>query len=103
MKLADAELIEKLKKELEEYKRNLALKSVNDVIEHSYETAVKSEIVNYISSALISEKLNPMINNEKYPLDYLYGEYMKSDDANLWYEIENLFMVLKQKSHREAV
>jgi hypothetical protein len=95
MELTCDELTERLKKEFKEYKRSLVLKSADVVIEHSYETTIKEEIVNYISAKALPKVMQRKILNEDYPLHYLYNKYLKSDSANLFCEIENLFDELK--------
>lgn len=86
-----AELTERLVDELNEYKKKLLKLSAEEVLNKSYETALKDEIVCYISLNPIAKSILDKIEKEKCPLDYLYQKYMKSDSANLYCEIQNLF------------
>lgn len=47
--ILQGELVEKLEKEYEKYKKNLLLKSKEEILENSYETTVKEEIVDILS------------------------------------------------------
>lgn len=75
------ELLKKMNDEYEEYKLLLESCSPRKIIEKSYETTIKNEIIFAISessSDLDDEGIKLLCNMEK-PLDFLYSEWLNND------------------------
>lgn len=84
-----------LERELSDYKEGLSLLSINEVIDKSYETTIKEEIVVYVQTHSLLEGFIHKLRLKESPLEYLYNEYMKSDSANIFNEITNMFATLQ--------
>lgn len=85
-------LTQLLHKNFDEYKENL-LKQNNEIIfEKSYETAIKSEIIDYcdFDNILSGDILNNLLEMND-PLEFLYQEYLNSDNANIVNELVSVF------------
>lgn len=58
---------------------------------YAYEYCIKDEIINFFDGC--NEELNDYYNEllqKDNTLEYLYGEYMKDDSANIQYDIADL-------------
>lgn len=75
-----SKLLKKMEEEYAEYKLLLESCSPRKIIEKSYETAMKSEIIFAVSesSDLDEEGIKLLYDIEK-PLDYLYSEWIDND------------------------
>lgn len=94
-------LIEKLNKEFDDYEAYLFTLEKSEIFDHSYETAIKAEMVCLIeeNADKLSEKLTNRLLGCNNALKFLYDTYMNDDSANIINElitvIENLEFKIK--------
>ncbi len=94
-------LIEKLTKEFVDYTVHLFTLEKSEIFNHSYETAIKAEMVDLIeeSADKLSNKLINKLLKCGNTLDFLCDAYMEDDSANIINElvtvIENLDFKIK--------
>ena len=84
-------LIELLHSNFEKYKENLLLEDNEFIFDKSYETAIKYEIVNFCEFDLLNEKILNELMDMNNPLEFLYQEYLESDNVNIVNELNILF------------
>ena len=75
----------------QEYKENLLKNNQEYIFNHSYETAIKYEIVHYIDYTNLNEITINKLIHMKNPLEFLYQEYLKADNVNIVNELKILF------------
>lgn len=75
------ELYNKLAKEYLEYEDKLKQLSIQEIIEKSYETAIKQEMTYYFDSAsdYFNDEQIKVINKLEHPLDELYDDWLDND------------------------
>lgn len=94
-------LIDKLNKEFDDYEAHLFTLEKSEIFDHSYETAIKAEMVCLIeeNADKLSNKLINKLLECGNALEFLYDTYMKDDSANIINElvtvIENLEFKIK--------
>lgn len=94
-------LIDKLNKEFDDYEAHLFALEKSEIFDHSYETAIKAEMVCLIeeNADKLSNKLINKLLECGNALEFLYDTYMKDDSANIINElvtvIENLEFKIK--------
>ena len=94
-------LIEKLNKEFDDYEAYLFTLEKSEIFDHSYETAIKAEMVCLIeeNADKLSEKLTNRLLGCNNALKFLYDTYMNDDSVNIINElttvIENLEFKIK--------
>ncbi len=94
-------LIDKLNKEFDDYEAHLFTLEKSEIFDHSYETAIKAEMVCLIeeNADKLSEKLTNRLLGCNNALKFLYDTYMNDDSANIINElttvIENLEFKIK--------
>lgn len=84
-------LIELLHSNFEKYKENLLLNNNEIIFDKSYETAIKYEIANFCEFDLLNEKILNELMDMNNPLEFLYQEYLESDNVNIVNELNILF------------
>ncbi|MEG0670716.1 DUF3848 domain-containing protein [Clostridium sp.] len=62
------------------------------IIDSAYEITTKEDIVSIITSQDMEEETLKILSNEKYPLNYIYNLWMKSDESQ--YELVKEFIEL---------
>ena len=96
-------LIDKLNKEFDDYEAHLFTLEKSEIFDHSYETAIKAEIVCLIeeNADKLSEKLTDRLLGCNNALKFLYDTYMNDGSANIINElttaIENLEFKIKSQ------
>ena len=96
-------LIEKLNKEFDDYEAYLFTLEKSEIFDHSYETAIKAEMVCLIeeNADKLSEKLTNRLLGCNNALKFLYDTYMNDDSANIINElttvIDNLEFKIKSQ------
>ena len=84
-------LIKLLHSNFEKYRENLLLTDNKTIFDKSYETAIKYEIANFCEFDLLNEKILNELMDMNNPLDFLYQEYLESDNVNIVNELNILF------------
>lgn len=84
-------LIELLHSNFEKYRENLLLADNETIFDKSYETAIKYEIANFGDFDLLNKKILNELMNMNNPLEFLYQEYLESDNVNIINELNILF------------
>lgn len=84
-------LIKLLHSNFEKYRENLLLTDNETIFDKSYETAIKYEIANFCEFDLLNEKILNELMDMNNPLDFLYQEYLESDNVNIVNELNILF------------
>ena len=96
-------LINKLNKEFDNYEAYLFTFEKSEIFDHSYETAIKAEIICLIEENIdkLSDKLINRLLGCNNALKFLYDTYMDDDSANILNElatvIDNLEFKLKSQ------
>ena len=96
-------LIDKLNKEFDDYEAHLFTLEKSEIFDHSYETAIKTEMVCLIeeNADKLSEKLTNRLLGCNNALKFLYDTYMNDDSANIINElaavIDNLEFKIKSQ------
>ena len=94
-------LIEKLNREFDDYEAHLFTLEKSEIFNHSYETAIKAEMVCLIEENVnkLSDKLINRLLGCNNALKFLYDTYMDEDTANILNElamvIDNLEFKIK--------
>lgn len=92
----------KLRKELNEYEQETLTKEPKEIYMRSYRTAVLTEIFKYVQNrgflSVEEESLFTKLLEEPNASEYLYGEYIKTDVVDIYFEIERLFKYLGEKA-----
>ena len=84
-------LIKLLHSNFEKYRENLLLTDNETIFDKSYETAIKYEIANFCEFDLLNEKILNELMDMNNPLEFLYQEYLESDNVNIVNELNILF------------
>ena len=84
-------LIKLLHSNFEKYRENLLLTDNETIFNKSYETAIKYEIANFCEFDLLNEKILNELMDMNNPLEFLYQEYLESDNVNIVNELNILF------------
>ena len=84
-------LIKLLHSNFEKYRENLLLTDNKTIFDKSYETAIKYEIANFCEYDLLNEKILNELMDMNNPLEFLYQEYLESDNVNIVNELNILF------------
>lgn len=84
-------LIKLLHSNFEKYRENLLLTDNKTIFDKSYETAIKYEIANFCEFDLLNEKILNELMDMNNPLEFLYQEYLESDNVNIVNELNILF------------
>ena len=96
-------LIDKLNKEFDDYEAHLFTLEKSEIFDHSYETAIKAEMVCLIeeNADKLSEKMTNRLLGCNNALKFLYDTYMNDGSANIINElatvIENLEFKIKSQ------
>ncbi len=77
--ILQGELVEKLEKEYEKYKKNLLLKSKEEILENSYETTVKEEIVDILSYSNLDNREIKALLEDNDILTEFYQDWLDCD------------------------
>ena len=93
-------LIDKLNKEFDDYEAHLFTLEKSEIFDHSYETAIKAEIVCLIeeNADKLSEKLTNRLLGCNNTLKFLYDAYMNDDSANIINELTTVIENLEFKT-----
>lgn len=92
-------LIEKLNKEFDDYEAYLFTLEKNEIFDHSYETAIKAEMICLIeeNADKLSDKLINKLLECSNALEFLYNIYMDDDFANIINELTTVIYDLEFK------
>ena len=72
-------LYEKMHSEYDEYCSSLLELTPQEIMDHSYETAIKAEILSSIDCFERPQKETKALCKIKYPLDEIYQSWLKND------------------------
>ena len=72
-------LREKMQNEYDEYSTSLLKFTPQQIMDHSYETAIKLEVLSVIESSPLTQKEAKSLCKLKYPLDEIYHRWLKND------------------------
>ncbi|MEG2411523.1 MAG: DUF3848 domain-containing protein [Clostridium sp.] len=86
------ELKVKVEAEYNVFIEELREKEAKVIIDSAYEIITKEDIVSIITNQDIEEETLKILSNEKYPLNYIYNLWMKSDESQ--YELVKEFIEL---------
>ena len=92
-------LIDKLNREFDDYEAHLFTLEKSEIFDHSYETAIKAEMVCLIeeNADKLSEKLTNRLLRCNNALKFLYDTYMDDDSANIINELVTVIDNLEYK------
>ena len=99
-------LIEKLDKELQEYKGYLRQKSPNEIIESAYQLTVKTLIIGEISEKNLDYYELKALIKQKDLLAEFYEDWRNSDGRlgeNISYEMDNSIKIIVDRAVAEKV
>ena len=99
-------LIEKLDKELQEYKGYLRQKSPNEIIESAYQLTVKTLIIGEISEKNLDYYELKALVKQKDLLAEFYEDWRNSDGRlgeNISYEMDNSIKIIVDRALTEKV
>lgn len=99
-------LIEKLDKELQEYKGYLRQKSPNEIIESAYQLTVKTLIIGEISEKNLDYYELKALIKQKDLLAEFYEDWRNSDGRlgeNISYEMDNSIKIIVDRALTEKV
>ena len=99
-------LIEKLDKELQEYKGYLRQKSPNEIIESAYQLTVKTLIIGEISEKNLDYYELKALVKQKDLLAEFYEDWRNSDGRlgeNISYEMDNSIKIIVDRAVAEKV
>ena len=93
-----SELTCKLRKELNEYEQETLTKDPKTIYMRSYRTVVLTEIFQYVQNhdlllGIEEEKLFTKLLETPNAAEYLYGEYIKTDVVDIYFEIERFLNI----------
>lgn len=94
-----SKLIEILKQNFEEYKKEILNQDIEVIFDKSYETTIKNEITEYCDFDDLSDDTIERLLAMNNPLEFLYQEYLNCDTTNIINEINVVLKELSQKSH----
>ena len=93
-----SDLFLKVKEEFEEYKEKLFSMSPEEVYEHSYETAIKENmLIIFELDSMIEEHAKALLKM-KCPLEYCYSEWLENDISSM----DDLRDTIKDSAKRYA-
>ena len=74
-------LYKRINNDYQHYLKDLETKSIKDIIDSSYETAIKEELVSFFipESQYFSNEQIEILNKKDHPLDVLYLEWIHND------------------------
>lgn len=72
-------LLEKMNREYKEYLKRLELKSPKEIINSSYETVFKEDIIAAVEMQTLEPEHIKALLSVEYPLDYCYDEWLRED------------------------
>lgn len=72
----------KVQKEYDEFIKRLRDSPSNYVVDHAYEKVIKEDLLICILNENLDMEKAKALSAKKYPLDYCYIEWMKSDCSN---------------------
>ena len=92
-------LIDRLNKEFDDYESHILTLEKSEIFDHSYETAIKAEIICLIEDNIdkLSDKLINRLLGCNSALKFLYDAYIDDDSANILNEIETVIDNLEFK------
>lgn len=99
-------LIEKLDKELQEYKGYLRQKSPNEIIESAYQLTVKTLIIGEISEKNLDYYELKALIKQKDLLAEFYEDWRNSDGRlgeNISYEMDNSIKIIVDRAVAEKI
>ena len=99
-------LIEKLDKELQEYKGYLRQKSPDEIIESAYQLTVKTLIIGEMNEKNLDYYELKALIKQKYLLAELYEDWRNSDGRlgeNISYEMDNSIKIIVDRAVAEKV
>ena len=99
-------LIEKLDKELQEYKGYLRQKSPNEIIESAYQLTVKTLIIGEMSEKNLDYYELKALIKQKDLLSEFYEDWRNSDGRlgeNISYEMDNSIKIIVDRALTEKV
>lgn len=86
----------RVNKEFEDYKSELLIHTKEYILEKSYETIIKEELVFLIEDVELSADLLKQLCDCKNCLDFLYSEYLEHDGADIRDGLELVFQSLER-------
>ena len=72
-------LYEKMHSEYDEYCSSLLELTPQEIMDHSYETAIKSEVLSVVEGSPLTQKEAKALCKLKYPLGEIYHSWLKND------------------------
>lgn len=99
-------LIEKLIKEIEDFKEKLKQKSSDEIIENSYQLVVKDTIIDEMKDKNLDYYELKALLKQKDLLTELYEDWRKADGGfgeNISYEMDNSIQIIVAKMIEEKV
>ena len=99
-------LIEKLDKELQEYKGSLRQKSPNEIIESAYQLTVKTLIIGEMSEKNLDYYELKALIKQKDLLAEFYEDWRNSDGRlgeNISYEMDNSIKIIVDRAVAEKI
>lgn len=99
-------LIEKLEKELRDFKEDLRQKSPDEIIESAYQLTVKTLIIGEMNEKNLDYYELKALIKQKYLLAELYEDWRNSDGRlgeNISYEMDNSIKIIADRAIAEKV
>lgn len=99
-------LIEKLEKELRDFKEDLRQKSPDEIIESAYQLTVKTLIIGEMNEKNLDYYELKALIKQKYLLAELYEDWRNSDGRlgeNISYEMDNSIKIIADRAIAERV
>ena len=78
-----SDLFLKVEEEFKEYKEKLFSMSPEEVYEHSYETAIKEDMLIVFELDSMPEEHAKALLKMQYPLEYCYSEWLEKDTSSM--------------------
>lgn len=72
-------LYDKMKAELDKFIAELKTKSPEQIIELAYELTIKEDLLSIFENTDFSQEEAKALYSQKYPLDFLYQEWLSND------------------------
>lgn len=72
-------LYDKMKAELDRFIAELKTKTPEQIIELAYELTIKEDLLSIFENTDFTQEEAKALNNQKYPLDSLYQEWLSND------------------------
>lgn len=93
-------LFEKCQKEYDDFIANLKTLPIEKVIDKSYEKVLKEDFLSCISELNLDENNAKALYLKKYPLDFVYEEWM-DNDVTLMEDLRDTLYYAGDKAHKE--